>query len=257
MTTDFKPVPSLNRLSVQVAEQLALAIRTGKIQPGHKLPTEAKLVEQFEVSRTVVREALSRLKSLGMIESHQGSGIFVSAQSNFQPLHFDAKLAASREAVIQIVEVRRALEAECAALAAAHRTAKDIRTMQKALQAVDKAVAKGEDGVAQDVEFHRAIAIAAGNPFLITTLDYLGQYLFEGTRVTRANEARRTDFEHAVRLEHHAILEAIETGDSKQAHRAATQHMKNAAKRIQQADGSFWLQEGGELAKPLVKKSAG
>lgn len=257
MTTVFKPVLSANRLSVQVAEQLALAIRKGKLQPGDKLPTEAKLVSQFAVSRTVVREALSRLKSLGMIESHQGSGIFVSQQPNIQPLNFDAKLTASREAVIQIVEVRRALEAECAALAASHRTDKDLATMQKSLQALDLSVAQGLDGVEQDVQFHRAIAIAAGNPFLISTLDYLGQFLREGTRVTRANEARRTDFARAVRDEHHAILQAIQQGDSKQAHRAATLHMKNAAKRIQQADSSFWLQEGGELAKPLVKKSAG
>lgn len=257
MTTVFKPVPSTNRLSVQVADQLALAIRNGKLHPGDKLPTEAKLAEQFEVSRTVVREALSRLKSLGMINSRQGSGIFVSPQSNFQPLNFDLKLAASREAVIQIVEVRRALEAECAALAAAHRTEKDLLTMQKSLKALDNAVAQGQDGVEQDVQFHRAIANATGNPFLISTLDYLGQFLREGTRVTRANEARRADFTLAVHHEHHAILQAITQGDSKQAHRTATQHMKNAARRIQQADSSFWLQEGGELARPLVKKSAG
>lgn len=257
MTTVFKPLPTSHRLSVQVAEQLVQAIQTGQLQPGDKLPTEASLVAQFAVSRTVVREALSRLKSLGLIESHQGSGIFVSQQSQFQPLLFDAKLAASREAVVQIVEVRRALEAECAALAAAHRSDKDVHIMRASLMAIDAAVAQGFDGVEQDVEFHRAIANATGNPFLISTLDYLGQFLREGTRVTRANEARRSDFERSVRKEHRAILEAIEKGDSKRAHRAATQHMKNAAKRIQQADGDFWLQEGGALAQPLVKKSAG
>ena len=117
--------------------------------------------------------------------------------------------------------------------------------------------ARGEDGVAEDVQFHRAIATAAGNPFLISTLDNLAQFLREGTRVTRANEARREDFANAVRNEHLAIAQAIENGDSKLAHRAATLHMKNAAKRIQQADSSFWNQEGGELALPLVKKSAG
>lgn len=257
MTNLFKPLPSADRLSVQVANRLADAISKGKLRQGDKLPTEAQLVTQFAVSRTVVREALSRLKSLGLIESQQGSGIYVKAQPAFQPLNFDAKHAASREAVIQIVEVRRALEAECAALAAIKRTPADIQAMQDALAGLDKAVAQGEDGVDEDVQFHRAIANAAGNPFLINTLDYLAQFLREGTRVTRANEARREDFAAAVRREHHAIAEAIVNGDSKQALRAATLHMKNAAKRIQQADSSFWVQEGGALALPLVKKSAG
>lgn len=253
----FKPIASADRLSVQVAERLAAAIQQGQLQPGDKLPTEAKLVEQFQVSRTVVREALSRLKSIGLIESHQGSGIYVNAHPVFQPLNFDAKHAASREAVIQIVEVRRALEAECAGLAAAKRTDKDVRDIQKALDLLDKAVARGHDGAEEDVKFHRAIAKAAGNPFLISTLDYLSQFLREGTRVTRANEARRSDFANAVRNEHHAIVQAIQNGDSKQAQRAATLHMKNAAKRIQQADSSFWTQEGGVLAMPLVKKTSG
>lgn len=257
MTNLFSPIPNANRLSVQVAEQLADAIRKGKLKEGDKLPTEAKLVEQFAVSRTVVREALSRLKSMGWIESQQGSGIYVSGQSAFQPLNFDAKHAASQEAVIQIVEVRRALEAECAALAAIKRSPHDLLAIQVALAGIDKAVERGDDGVEEDVQFHRAIANAAGNPFLISTLDYLAQFLREGTRVTRANEARREDFATAVRNEHHAIAQAIANGDSKQAHRAATLHMKNAAKRIQQADGIFWRQEGGELALPLMTKSSG
>lgn len=242
---------------MQVAERLAAAIQAGQLKPGDKLPTEAKLVEQFKVSRTVVREALSRLKSLGLIASRQGSGIYVNAKSVFQPLNFDAKHAASREAVIQIVEVRRALETECAGLAALKRSDTDVRAIQQALALLDQAVAQGLDGAEEDVQFHRAIAQAAGNPFLITTLDYLSQFLREGTRVTRANEARRVDFAKAVRNEHHAIVQAIQDGDSKRAQRAASLHMQNAAKRIQQADPIFWTQEGGALAQPLVAKTSG
>jgi GntR family transcriptional repressor for pyruvate dehydrogenase complex len=159
--------------------------------------------------------------------------------------------------VIHIVEVRRALEAECAQLAAEKRTAADLRGIQQALKALDVAVQKGEEGVEEDVQFHRAIAKAAGNPFLIRTLDYLAQFLRGGTRVTRANEARRLDFANAVRQEHHAIVQAIAEGNGKKAHRAATLHMQHAAKRIQQADSSFWTQEGGALAQPLVKSNLG
>ncbi len=257
MTTSFSPVVSADRLSVQVAQRLANEIREGRLSPGDKLPTEAKLVEQFQVSRTVVREALSRLKSLGLVASRQGSGVYVDQSAVFEPLNFDARFAASREAVIHIVEVRRALEAECAQLAAEKRSAADVRAIHKALQALDVAVEKGEEGVEEDVQFHRAIAKAAGNPFLISTLDYLAQFLRGCTRVTRANEARRLDFANAVRQEHHAIVQAIEEGNGKKAHRAATLHMQRASKRIQQADSSFWTQEGGMLAQPLVKSNLG
>jgi GntR family transcriptional regulator, transcriptional repressor for pyruvate dehydrogenase complex len=253
MSQHFIPVSSGARLSDQVAEQLSAEIKQGRLAPGDKLPTEARLVEQFQVSRTVVREAVSRLKSLGLVDSRQGSGVFVSAQQPFAPLNFEARHAASQEAVIQMVEVRRALEAEVAALAAERRSASDLQAIEQAVQALDQAVLSGGDGVAEDVNFHRAIAEATRNPFLIQTLGYLGQFLHGATQVTRANEARRGDFAAAVRSEHQAILQAIRSGDAVQARQAAAAHMGNAMDRIRKADPAFWVQEGERLAQPLVK----
>jgi GntR family transcriptional regulator, transcriptional repressor for pyruvate dehydrogenase complex len=253
MTQNFTPVTSGARLSDQVAEQLATEIKQGRLMPGDKLPTEARLVAQFEVSRTVVREAVSRLKSLGLVDSRQGSGVFVNPQLPFAPLNFEARHAVSQEAVIQMVEVRRALEAEVAALAAERRTARDIRAIQQAVKALDAAVVSGGDGVTEDVKFHRAIADATRNPFLIQTLEYLGQFLHGATRVTRANEARRMDLAAEVQTEHQAILQAVEAGDAHAARQAAAAHMGNAIVRIQNAPPTFWLQEGERLAQPLVK----
>ncbi|MGH6625482.1 MAG: FadR/GntR family transcriptional regulator [Burkholderiaceae bacterium] len=257
MTTQFLPVSSGARLSDQVAQQLASEIRAGRLAPGAKLPPEARLVEQFEVSRTVVREAVSQLKSLGLVDSRQGSGVYVSAAPPFAPLNFDARQAESKEAVIQMVEVRRALEAEVAALAAQRRTAADVRRIRQCIAALDKAVKAGGDGVEEDVQYHRAIADAARNPFLISTLEYLGQFLRGATRVTRANEARRTDFARQVSDEHDAILQAIEAGDPGRARQAAARHMNNAIKRIEDADPAFWRQEGDKLARSLVTGMAG
>ncbi len=253
MSQNFTPVSSGARLSDQVAEQLTTEIKQGRLMPGDRLPTEARLVEQFEVSRTVVREAVSRLKSLGLVDSRQGSGVYVSQQLPFAPLNFEARHAASQEAVVQMVEVRRALEAEVAALAAQRRNARDIRAIRQAVKALDDAVASGGNGVAEDVNFHRAIADATRNPFLIQTLEYLGQFLFGATQVTRANEARRIDFAAEVRTEHQAILQAVEAGDAPKARQAAATHMDNAITRIQRADPAFWQQEGERLAQPLVK----
>lgn len=254
MNTRFQSVVPGAQLSDQVADALSAEIRAGRLAEGDKLPTEAVLVEQFAVSRTVVREAVSRLKSLGLVDSRQGSGVFVK-RAGFSPLNFDAKFAESKQAVIQMVEVRRALEAEVAALAAQRRSNADIKRIRQAIAALDSAVRAGGDGVEEDVNYHRAIADAARNPFLISTLDYLRQFLRGATRVTRANEARRQDFAAQVRNEHEAIARAIEAGDATQARRAAARHMDNAIRRIEQADPAFWQQEGVQLATPLVSRA--
>ncbi|MES2937484.1 MAG: FCD domain-containing protein [Pseudomonadota bacterium] len=255
MTSLFTPVSSGARLSDQVAQQLAEGVRAGRLTAGEKLPTEARLVEQFQVSRTVVREAISRLKSLGLVDSRQGSGVFVSTRVRYTPLDFDARHSSSREAVVQLAEVRRALEAEAAGLAAQRRTAADVRQLKASVRALDKQVRAGGNGVAEDLAFHRAIAQAAHNPFLIGTLDYLAQFMHGAIAVTRANEARRADFAAQVREEHAAVVDAIAAGEAARARQAAARHMTNAMRRIQQAETAFWQEEGARLATPLVKQA--
>ena len=97
-----------------------------------------------------------------------------------------------------------------------------------------------------------SVAETARNPFLLDTLQYLGQFLIGATRVTRANEARRVDFAAQVADEHDRIVAAIEAGDPAGARLAAASHMDNAIRRIEQADPAFWQQEGEALARPLT-----
>lgn len=248
---DLPPVKLGMRLSEQLADALAVGIRDGQLQPGQRLPTESALVERFGVSRGVVREALSRLKTLGLIDSRQGSGAYVKQLP--QPALEQLVLApdGSVDAVLQMVEVRRALEAESAALAAARRTPQALKQIKLAVQALDKAVAAGGDGVAEDVAFHTAIAQATNNPFLLATLAYLNQFLTNATRVTRANEATRDDLAQAVRDEHAAIVAAVEAGDVPAARLAGATHMVNAAQRIGEADPAFWAAQGLQLADRL------
>jgi len=246
-------IPALRvgvRLSEQLAESLAVSIREGNLPPGQRLPTESALMARFGVSRTVVREALSRLKTLGLVESRQGSGAFVKSSA---PALEQLVLApdGSVDAVIQMVEVRRALEAEAAALAAARRTPQDLRRIKAAVLALERAVGAGGDGVEEDVAFHTTIAEAARNPFLMATLAYLSHFLINATRVTRANEATRADFAQQVRDEHAAIVRAIEAGDVVAARFAGANHMVNAAERIGRADPGFWSKQGRQLADRL------
>lgn len=239
------------KLAEQVADVLEQEIRAGRMKPGEKLPSEATLVQQFAVSRTVVREAISGLRSRGLVDARQGSGVFV-CQPGVEPLRFTVPSAAPHESVLQILEVRKALEAEVAELAAQRRTDSELEAIRSSLGAIREAVAQGRDGVEEDVRFHHAIAVASRNPFMTSTLDYLAQFLLGATRVTRANEARRLDFTQQVEDEHEAIVQAIEAGDADAARVAAARHMKNAQGRIKAADPGFWQEDGARLAGGLL-----
>ena len=115
------------------------------------------------------------------------------------------------------------------------RTDAQMDEIEAKLARIDVAVAKGEDGVTEDVEFHRAIARATGNPYFLTTLAFLNQYLEAGTLVTRRNESLREDFSRQVREEHARIAAAIRAGDPMAARNAAQTHLYNAARRLAEA----------------------
>lgn len=219
-------------LSDSVAGRLLARIDAGEFARGGKLPTETRLAEAFQVSRTVVREAISRLKNEGVVEPRQGSGVYVTAQAGIKPLRIDYEDVGAIDSVLHIVELRRAIEAEVAAKAARCRTAADMKAIDQALANIEHSVQAGSDGVKADVAFHRVIASATGNPYFINTLHFLSQYLEAATKVTRTIEARREDFSRQVREEHAAIVEAIRAGDEEAARAAARIHMFNAARRL-------------------------
>ncbi|WP_280153803.1 FadR/GntR family transcriptional regulator [Piscinibacter sp. XHJ-5] len=229
------PRLAADRLSDRLAARLLAQVEAGQLSPGDRLPTEQQLAESHGVSRTVVREAVHQLRSRGLLVSRQGSGVYVAQPAANQPLAFDPRVLDSLAAVVQIVEVRRALEGEIAALAAQRATRSQIAGIRRALRAIETAVAAGGDGVDEDLAFHRAIAEASGNPQFTRLLGFLEQYLREAMRVTRGNEARFRGFADAVREEHGALIDAIAARDAAAARRLATRHMELAARRLEAA----------------------
>jgi GntR family transcriptional repressor for pyruvate dehydrogenase complex len=219
-------------LADRLDARLSAQIDSAALKPGDRLPTEAQLALAHGVSRSVVREAVHRIKSRGLVVSRQGSGVYVSAPAQHQPLAFDPTVLASVEAVVHVVELRRVLEGEMAALAAQRATRGQVAALKRALAAIDAAVLAGRDGVAEDLAFHRAIGEATSNPQFSLMLGFLEQYLREGMRITRGNEARRSDFMEAVRKEHRAIVDAIAARDVAAARRAATAHLVHSERRL-------------------------
>jgi GntR family transcriptional repressor for pyruvate dehydrogenase complex len=222
------------RLSDRLAAALIAQIDSGALRPGDRLPTEAQLCARHGVSRSVVREAVQRIKSRGLLLSRQGSGVFVAPPPAHRPLAFDPAVLESMQAVVQVVELRRVLEGEMAALAATRSTRAQQSGLKRALKAIDNAMAAGHDGVPEDMAFHRAIGEATGNPQFSRLLAFLEQYLLEAMRVTKGNEARRDDFMRQVREEHRAIVAAIEARDPARARAAAVGHLFNGEERLVQ-----------------------
>ncbi|MGE4369661.1 MAG: FadR/GntR family transcriptional regulator [Burkholderiaceae bacterium] len=239
-------------LADQITEQLAEQIRKGVYPPNTRLPTEKDMTAQYGVSRTVVREAISRLKSEGLVETRQGSGTLVKNPRSYEAFRLSPDVDPAL-GVVRIIELRRGIEAEMAALAAERRSTADLNHIKKALKSIDQAVKDGGDGVKEDLEFHLAISRAAGNPHYTALLGMLTRALEDAIRLTRGNEATAEHLSAQVCVEHKAIAQAIENKDANAARQAAFDHMKNTAQRIQSAESTYWSGASRKAAQRLAR----
>ena len=220
------------RLSDRLAALIEAQIDGGQLAAGDRLPTELQLAKAHGVSRTVVREAVHQLRSQGLVRSRQGSGVFVTKPPAHRARAFDPTLLKSMNAVVQMVEVRRVIEGEMAALAAMRATRAQIATLKRSLLAIDEATARGELGVEEDLGFHRALGEATGNPQFLLLLAILEDYLRDAMTVTKGHESKRADFMAQVRREHRAIVAAIVARNAKRARVAAIEHLLNGERRL-------------------------
>jgi len=235
-----------------VAEQLLDKIRADNLAAGARLPSEQAMARHFGVSRTVIREAIARLKVDGLLETRKGSGAFVRDPGSHRLTDkSDRSIEESIQSLLNLIEVRRVMEAEVAALAALRRTPAHLAEIDYALRHIEEAVAAGADGVEEDARLHLAIAAATGNPHWVRLMEVFAQPIRSAILVTRANEARRADFARQVRMEHQKIVEAIAAGDPPRARAAAAEHMAQAAQRVRAADLEFWRGDGGEFVLRL------
>ncbi|MFL6717549.1 MAG: FadR/GntR family transcriptional regulator [Burkholderiaceae bacterium] len=240
-------------LADKFTQLLADQLRKGVYPVNSRLPTEQAMAEEFGISRTVVREAISRLKSEGLVETRQGSGTIVLNPAASAAFRLKPDENNPAEGILRIIELRCGIEAQMAALAAERRSAADMEAIQEALKDIDNAVASGRDGVGEDLAFHMAIAQASKNPYFLDLLGMLTHALHEAIRVTRSNEARRADLTDDVRAEHAAISTAILEQDPEAARAAASRHMESTMRRIRFAEADFWTAERTLAARRLAR----
>jgi GntR family transcriptional regulator, transcriptional repressor for pyruvate dehydrogenase complex len=250
-----EPLAASVKMPDRVTQALLELIRSGAYPPKSRLPSEAEMAQHFGVSRTVIREAVSRLKSEGLVESRQGSGVFVREAGPDAPFRIDPAVVDSIQQVLEVAELRRGLEAEIAALAAERASKEQVRALGGALKAIDDDVASGGDGVAADIEFHRGIARATGNPHFLALWDFIGQFLKGTIKLTRDWEAQRDEMRRQVLDEHRALYDAIARKDPEAARAAARRHMEMSSHRIRNADPDF-LKNRGKPAGSATRKTA-
>lgn len=215
MTGRLTRGPSLVERAI---EALRDEIRSGAWSVGERIPTEAELVATLGVGRNTVREAIRALVHAGLLETRQGDGTYVRATSD---LAGAVRRRISRAELLEVLEVRRALEVEAARLAAQRRKPDDVERLRALLAERGVAWEAGdvERFVERDVALHRAIAAASGNPMLSELYEDFSAALPAAIRTSISTEAPERDELHL----HDALVAAIADGDERRAQEATTQ----------------------------------
>ncbi|ARD47841.1 GntR family transcriptional regulator [Sporosarcina sp. P37] len=213
----------------EVADALVHLIRSGKLKPGDKLDSVQQLAQNFNVGRSAVREALTSLRAMGLIEMRQGEGTYVlefSSDGLKFPLH--SAMLMSEEDVFHLLGVRKILEAGAAHAAAVNRTDEDLVKMEEALVEMKQHAGDIVLGEKADLDFHFAVARASGNPILVSLMNHVSDLMSESMRETRRiclySKTAAADRLHE---EHEAILTAIKNQSPDAAALNMQAHLQN------------------------------
>ena len=220
------------RLPDQVAEILEKEIQKGRFRPGDRLPSEAVLSQKFGVSRSVVREALSRLKYEGLLKTHQGKGITIVGASGRRSFRLENIHQLDPKELAQLYELRAILDSEAAAMAATRCSKKQLNELKTSLDRMSEAVHSDADGTRPDFEFHKGIAEASGNYHLKALIQFLNDKVEQVIHEARTHSRKRPGLPVEVQKEHEAIYRALAAKNPKNARQATLTHLKNAAMRL-------------------------
>ena len=239
MPPDTPPRRKPRNLAMSLVEELGERIRAGRVQVGEKLPTEAAFMTEFGVSRTVVREALSRLQASGLVETHHGIGTFSLGAGEAPGFRLTPDAMGTLQDVIAVLELRIGVETEAAAIAAQRRTEANLAQMRLALDAVTAALDEGRDAVAPDFQFHLEVARATQNSHFADLMGTLGSAIIPRARLAGEISEAHLNYLRRVNAEHENILEAIASGDSDAARAAMRTHLANRRERRRRAQAQL------------------
>ena len=226
---------SIRRSSLvsEVVTLLREVIETQGLAPGDRLPTEAELVQSLEVSRPVLREAVSQLETLGLIQVRRGLGMFVGDRDSLAGC---LKLVRTAVAVTprdltQLTELRAALESHGARRAAEMATDGDVAELEALCDEMDRRDLTDEEAIGIDFAFHRRLVEVTGNELILNVMTVLQQLVIE----TMLQTPPRPRDRRVSRRLHRAILEGVRQNDPEAAGRAVRDHMELTRTRLEGA----------------------
>ena len=224
--------PTVSR-TTQVADWFAQEIRSGRLASGEKLPTEQELIARFNVSRTVIREAMASLRSEGLVVSRQGSGVFVGDHRANRTFRIVSDEVQSLTEVQNVLQLRLAIEVEAAGIAAQRRSDADLELMRRSLEVIDASIAAGDSAVEPDFAFHRTISSATGNPYFGRFMHFLGPVIIprQSIRPYLETPEQRRSYLEQVQTEHRRIYQAIERQNVEAARFTLREHLEAAQER--------------------------
>src|SRR5450755_2500167 len=229
-----------SRLFEQIVQQVEDSITKGQLKAGDQLPAERDLAQRFGVSRTAVREAVKTLREKGLVEAYSGRGTFVTNGTSQAIRHsLDLMIRINQqEGSANLAELRLVLEPEIAGLAADRTEEQLLSTMREAVAVMDRNLRDPDAYVEADLDFHLALAEAAGNPLILSLLDSIVGLLREQrSRIFNVEGGpERGQFHHK------RILAAIEQRDAKAAREAMRAHLNQV------------LADSSSLRSALTKK---
>jgi GntR family transcriptional regulator, transcriptional repressor for pyruvate dehydrogenase complex len=231
----------MSSLTDKVIATVSGDIQRGVLRAGDKVPTELALMKQLSVSRSVVREAMSRLQAAKIVETRHGVGTFILDAKQAEAVTLQAADLSNMLDVVAIIEFRIDMEAAAAALAATRRTEQHLKHIAASLERFELELQRGStDTVAHDVDFHLQIARASGNRYFFEVLSQLGRGVSPRTRLGSAEiaELDRADHLRSVLTEHQMIYEAIVRRDADDARAAMRMHLSNSRERLRRAHAS-------------------
>jgi len=222
----FKPIKT-RKIYEEVVEQLKIMLTGGELKPGDKLPSERDMAESLGVSRASVREALTTLEAIGILEIKPGEGTFVRQTSDaltFAPLTL--VLTVEHNSGAQLMEVRRVLETEMATLAAERATSEDLQKIKEWLDLM-KGAQNTHDAVESDLRFHFAIAEATQNTILVRLINTIADLMHHTFQGKREKLYAQSSSGHRILREHEAIYQAIKNRAPDEARAKMLEHINH------------------------------
>lgn len=202
---------------------------SGELKPGEQLPPERDFAELLGISRVSLRQALTVLETLGIVEIRHGEGTFIAFSNNgFDNLNAFLSRISNESDPLDILEARKLIEVEIAGLSAKERTEEDLKAMEGILKEMRKKIESGEDTLVTDLNFHLLISESTHNPILISVMNYIGSLMkqnlwkvVKGLSLTTPGRAEKY-------LEQHwLIYNAIKNSNSTEAKKAMLEHLES------------------------------